>query len=241
MQIHLDHGTRSDIFKPGPDTPPLHPDVQALLEKKRIPFSPHCTYRMDRITATDVGVILGYNKYTSYAKWANKKLGNYYSPPTRAMEHGVTHEPEALKAYEVATGLKLVDEHIGFVMKDRFFGATPDGVVACLPILVEIKCPYYNRELQPGVPQLYYGQIQLQMYVTGIHRVHFVRYWPATCFLPEEIHVHAASFDSTWWEENKGTLMAAYTKLGFMRSGAIAAPEPTKRRRVRFIPVYALV
>jgi hypothetical protein len=68
-----------------------------------------------------------------------------------------------------------------------YLGASPDGVVTCeccQPTLLEIKCPtleldsltYLDNNKQLKKNTSYYGQVQGQMAITGIHKTYFFVY-----------------------------------------------------------------
>lgn len=98
-----------------------------------------------------------------------------------AMEWGIEHEDEALRAYEVETG-ELVDQ-VGFIEHPtvKHLGASPDGLVGN-DGLIEIKCPnsmtHMRRCLEGVVPEEYKPQMLLQMLCTGRRWCDFVDYDP---------------------------------------------------------------
>jgi putative phage-type endonuclease len=98
-----------------------------------------------------------------------------------AMEWGTQTEPEARIEYEVRHGSFVTQT--GFIKHPTiaWVGASPDGLVdedGC----IEIKCPNTKTHLQTlqsgTAPSQYYGQMQMQMWVTGKQWCDFVSYDP---------------------------------------------------------------
>jgi putative phage-type endonuclease len=98
-----------------------------------------------------------------------------------AMEWGTQTEPDARIEYEVRHGNFVTQT--GFIKHPTiaWVGASPDGLVdedGC----IEIKCPNTKTHLQTlqsgTAPSQYYGQMQMQMWVTGKQWCDFVSYDP---------------------------------------------------------------
>lgn len=104
-----------------------------------------------------------------------------------AMKWGIITEPQARMAYEVSRGTFV--ERVGFIKHPtiKWIGASPDGLIhtdGCL----EIKCPNSSTHLQTlkaqTSPSQYYGQMQMQMWVTERKWCDFVSYDPR---LPDDL------------------------------------------------------
>lgn len=98
-----------------------------------------------------------------------------------AMEWGTQTEPDARIEYEVRHGNFVTQT--GFIKHPtiKWVGASPDGLVdedGC----IEIKCPNTKTHLQTlqggTAPAQYYGQMQMQMWVTNRQWCDFVSYDP---------------------------------------------------------------
>jgi hypothetical protein len=112
---------------------------------------------------------------------------NYYS---QAMEHGNESEPQAVMAFADKHGLDInADDFIytstgGFVFfhnDELGIGGTPDIIIS--DSIVEIKCPkssthleYLMLETYRDIPNAYYAQMQLNMYLTGREKGYFVSF-----------------------------------------------------------------
>lgn len=97
------------------------------------------------------------------------------------MQWGIDHEPEARRAYEVATG-EVVHE-IGFLAHPQLpVGCSLDGVVRGGVGIVEIKCPKSAQHLRTlranGVLPEYLPQVQHNLWVSGAWWCDFVSYDP---------------------------------------------------------------
>jgi len=234
--VWLDQGVKLDkrMLLSRRSKPSLHPAVQQLLRRKRIPFSEAFKVRGKRITGTDVAVITGDNPYMNLPKWFHKKLGLYKVRSNPAMQHGVDNEPKALKCYQASTGLTLVDDHVGFVLHGECFGATPDAVLYAAPILVEVKCPTGAIKLLKGIPKLYFPQVQMQLFCTGFRRCHFVRYWPETLTHPETIHIYAVDAQPAYMKAILPSLHEAHARLlQYEKDGAHTLPPLRKVKKVK--------
>lgn len=97
------------------------------------------------------------------------------------MQWGITHEADAIEAYELRTFRKV--QHAGFHIVDndgKYWGATPDGLVGEDGIL-EVKCPATTTHLMTfvkGVPSQYLLQIEGELRATGRKWCDFVSYDP---------------------------------------------------------------
>ena len=101
---------------------------------------------------------------------------------TADMERGTALEPEAVGAYEVATG-NLV-RSVGFLAHTELMaGGSPDGVIGDYEGLIEIKAPRPANHLRAiragGVPKEHEAQVRHLLWLTGAAWLDFVSYCPA--------------------------------------------------------------
>lgn len=187
-----------------------HPDVQRLLGRPRLPSLSQEWFaeRLLHLTGTNLAPLLnklpirGKNPYESANSIFKKKTGrgrpfskNY------ACAHGTFYEPEAIKVYSLVTGRSVVPEDIGLVIDSErhpFLAVTPDAVLCYESVLIEIKCPY-TRTITHDLPEMYYPQVQMQMYVSDIHTCHFVQYKPPNREFAGYIDIVEVKFDPEWW------------------------------------------
>tara|TARA_R110002126_G_C10313545_1_gene488213 strand:+ start:216 stop:815 length:600 start_codon:yes stop_codon:yes gene_type:complete len=106
-------------------------------------------------------------------KLEGKIQESYVSAP---MQRGIDLEPEALAYYMMETGHAM--KNVGFIKHDDYeIGCSPDGLGEDRG--VEIKCPLPHNHvdyLRHGMPDKYYGQVQLAMWLTGLKLWDFVSY-----------------------------------------------------------------
>jgi len=222
----------------------MHPAVARMMrDPTRIDFQdPECQKkRKGTVTATDVNTLVhslpirGENKYRTVTQLIYKKMHISEREENEAIAHGVKHEAEALRLYETATGNKLVEEHIGFV-NVGIVGATPDACCRDLPILVEVKCPFYGQDrMSQDVPDIYWPQIQTQMAVAQIPTCHFVRYWPETPCEKAFMNIVEVKFDPDWWRRALVAIQLFYDQLQRYIEGKelLPPPPPAKKRANR--------
>ena len=72
-------------------------------------------------------------------------LGEYDLTRVKAIQWGITNEPEALKAFSQKNGLQVVETGV-WLHECGLLGASPDGLVGDNSAL-EAKCPYTQRNV----------------------------------------------------------------------------------------------
>ena len=240
-------------------------ETARLLARKRLKFdSASCgKERTLYLSSSDFATIVhhlpirGHNDFLSREQLILKKFKKLEQETTSACCHGIYYEPEALRVYAQVTDNDIVSD-IGWCrgppadhdderyLLPNFVGATPDGVCKHKPVLVEVKCPYYKREIKGGIPDKHWPQLQVQMAVTGIHTVHYVRYLPPTVSSFGHIDIQEAKFDPVWWKMAVIEAIDFFNHLMKIRIGEIqmppvpqkkAKPEYNKKRRCRLITI----
>ncbi|CAK1603844.1 unnamed protein product [Parnassius mnemosyne] len=156
--------------------------VEIELETRGQSFNPKWhEYRQTHITSSIFHTVCHLRSET-LVKYCNQIL-NKNLVQTRAMAHGMINEKVAIKKYMEIYGV-VVEECGLFLSQERpYLGASPDGLLGSETI-IEVKCPYASRNQEIGpltVPYLqfdyngqlilkktniYYYQIQGQLYVT---------------------------------------------------------------------------
>lgn len=99
--------------------------------------------RKSRLTASNFGSILSAKRVTP--SLIKRLLGEYDLTRVRAIQWGITNEPEALKAFSQKTDLQVVETGV-WLHECGLLGASPDGLVGDNSVL-EAKCPYTQRNM----------------------------------------------------------------------------------------------
>ena len=98
-----------------------------------------------------------------------------------SLAHGNQTEPDAVAAYEAATG--RIVQRVGFIThNDIKAGCSPDGFIGEWVGLIEAKCPTSQVHLEylraKEIPEEYKGQLLHTLFVTGAAWVDFVSFDP---------------------------------------------------------------
>lgn len=124
-------------------------------------------FRKNRLTASDIGSVLGKNHYTKPEQILLKKCG--YEKPFRmspACAHGVKFEPIATQIYESRMNTTVHEFGCIAHSKYSFIGASPDGICQN-GVMLEIKNPE-SREIIGLPPIQYFIQMQIQLEVCDL-------------------------------------------------------------------------
>lgn len=125
----------------------------------------------------------------------------YSSVLTDAMRYGISMEPEAKRKLSEKMQQKIFDSGLIISLKQPFLACSPDGIVENGNVLeiVEIKCPFtcknsiifdpetgtsfvdyliVDKEKKPELKKthIYYTQVQMCLYVTGLEVCNFFVY-----------------------------------------------------------------
>lgn len=130
-------------------------------------------FRKERLTASDIGTVLGKNPYAKPDDVLLKKCG--YEKPfwmSEACAHGVKYEPIATQLYE--SRMNTTVHEFGCIPhpKYTFIGASPDGICSN-GIMLEIKNPFSRKIV--GIPPIqYWIQMQIQLEVCDLELCDFL-------------------------------------------------------------------
>ena len=139
------------------------------------------TFRNNRLTASDLGTIIGVNPYEQYNKIIQKKCG--FEAPfymNRNIRRGVKYEEVITMIYEYRNKVKVFEYGCLPHSTIPHFGASPDGIVEWesenknyVGRMLEIKCPG-SRPITGFCPEYYYAQVQGQLEVCDLQYCDFV-------------------------------------------------------------------
>lgn len=123
--------------------------------------------RSTRVTASEVGAVLGESSYDTPLDVLLRKVGAVPAFSGNAFTAwGQKFEPVAQRLYEARTGRELLEFGLINHPTIPFLGASPDGICTDGRML-EIKCPS-TRVIDGHVPRHYYLQMQLQLEVCDL-------------------------------------------------------------------------
>ena len=171
--------------------------------------------RREKITGSVAGAILGLSPFMKPIDVMRNMVREYHGAERDfrgniATEYGTANEQTATTHLEmfhldqpvVETGFHIHSEH-------EWLGASPDGLLG-LDGLVEIKCPFGQRDKNPPVFKSlleiphYYAQVQIEMACTGRKWCMFYQWGTHG----DAIEEHA--FSQVWFDENLPKLEAFY-------------------------------
>ena len=159
---------------------------EQIKELKKIPQPEQRTpewyaFRKDRLTASDLGTIIGVNPYEKPDYIVQKKCG--FERPFRvnkAIKWGVKYEEVITQIYEHKNNVKVFEYGCIPHPVIKHFGASPDGIVDSDSInqdyvgrMLEIKCPS-SRDITGFIPEYYHAQVQGQLEVCDLQYCDFV-------------------------------------------------------------------
>lgn len=150
------------------------------------------TWRQNGIGASDIGIILGSNKYKTILSLWDDKCG--FGEPTfvtDAMKHGIENEARARNWINEHHKMNLKPVCIEDIEK-TYFKASLDGYESERKILAEIKCPLSHNILDKArenqsIPLYWQHQIQWQIMLCNPIRA-FLAIWDyrvESCFTVE--------------------------------------------------------
>lgn len=177
--------------------------------------------RRGRITASMVGAILGHSPWMTREDAMRTMVRSWHNAPSEftgnvATQYGEFHEEHALADYVMGTGNAV--EKVGFITRDHWAGASPDGLIGLVGGL-EIKCPYKFRYSKPeDMPEAvflpleeqphYYSQVQFSLWVCERAWWDFFQWSP---FL--EPKLERITPDSKWRSKNLPKLKEFYDEF----------------------------
>ncbi len=162
----------------------VHPQIEILNKiPQMLQRSPEWfESRKMRITASEIGSVLGVNPYKSRNVFWKEKLSILRGEPEKERkysfisEHGVKYEPvvqNIIRKRFPENPFPLYEYGMICHPTISFLGASPDGVLFD-GTMVEIKCPP-TRVISPyTIVPYYYSQMQLQMECCNFDRCEFI-------------------------------------------------------------------
>ena len=138
-------------------------------------------FRGNRLTASDLGSVMGYNPYENYLNTVLKKCGiDIPFTTNKAIKHGIKYEEIVTMIYSFRNNVEVFE--YGCIPHPNIphFGASPDGIVDSnskntdmIGRMLEIKCPT-GRPITGFCPEYYWSQVQGQLDVCDLDYCDFV-------------------------------------------------------------------
>lgn len=196
---------------------------------KQLPQYPQGTkewleQRKGKLTSSDVATALGINPYKKAVQLLLEKCGAGRSfEGNESTLHGQKYEHEAITKYET---LMCKENHtfgmISFADLDpirknkkyidkkyHFLGGSPDGISTDKEITnesvlsqVEVKCPLRRKIKHGQIPEYYFPQIQLNMFILDLEVTDFIEYIPSAIGKNTELNIVRIYRDEEWFDKN---------------------------------------
>ncbi|MFQ5976108.1 MAG: lambda exonuclease family protein [Candidatus Hydrothermarchaeales archaeon] len=102
---------------------------------------------------------------------------------SEAMARGIAMETEAVRLYELITGLKADKVGVCYQNEEKACLCSPDRLILGDSVgVLEIKCPLLHTHveylLKNKLPTTYFQQVQGQIFITGAEWCDFMSYYP---------------------------------------------------------------
>jgi predicted phage-related endonuclease len=200
--------------------------------------------RKGKLTSSDIATALGINPYKKAVELLLEKCGAGRTfTGNENTEHGHKYESEAIGIYE---SLLLKENHtfgmISFADLDpiretkessrkyidkkyHFLGGSPDGISVDKLITdesvltqVEVKCPLRRKIKHGQIPEYYFPQVQLNMFILDLEVTDFIEYIPNIAGKSVEINIVRIFRDDDWFERIFPTLEKFWADVCYWRT-----------------------
>ena len=131
--------------------------------------------RRTKLGGSDIPAIMGVSPWMTLRMLFETKNGIMEVQETPWMTRGKEMEPLAREAYEKETG-EIMFPTVEFSAEKEFAMASMDGINLERSMAVEIKCSGRDKHaeaLSGKIPACYFPQLQHQLFVTGLDRMHY--------------------------------------------------------------------
>jgi len=177
--------------------------------------------RKHRLTSSDAATALGINPYKKPVELLLEKCGagrTFFG--NESTLHGEKYEEHAINKYETVMGKK--NHTFGLInwedtnplrkndkYKDpKYFvlAGSPDGISEDLAQLeklsmLEVKCPMRRKIKHGQIPEYYYPQVQLNMFILDLEIADFVEFIPAKGSTSMELNLVRVHRNEEWFDK----------------------------------------
>lgn len=193
--------------------------------------------RKGRLTGSNIGAALGLNPWRKPEDLIRAMVREYHGFPSEftgnvATEYGTFHESGAIAEFTMMTGIAV--KPCGFFTYANWLGGSPDGLIRD-DALLEVKCPYGQREANPPTFKTladqphYYAQVQINLLCADRSTAYF---WQWSPFGHE---LETVQRDDDWLVENTPKLYAFWQRV----QSELDNPDHLKGRRIELATVEA--
>ncbi len=224
--------------------------------------------RKGKLTSSDAATALGINPYKKASQLLLEKCGAGRSfEGNENTIHGHKYEGEAIKKYET---LMLRENHVfGMISfsdldpirennekskkyideKYHFLGGSPDGISInktindhSVLIQTEVKCPLKRKIKHGQIPDYYFPQIQLNMFILDLELTDFIEYIPDIPNKNVEMNIVRIYRDEEWFEKNFPILEKFWEEVKYWRTKDITThPDYIKYYGIGPAPEYLFI
>ena len=196
------------------------------------------TFRNNRLTASDLGTVMGVNPYEVYNKVIQKKCGlEMPFVMNKFIKRGVKYEDVIIAIYSLRNKVKVFEYGCVPHPTLEHFGASPDGIVdsesenqQLVGRMLEIKCPG-GRPITGLCPEYYYCQVQGQLEVCDLEYCDFVE-----CKIAD--YESKTDYFDDYYRNSEGEIDYRYSGSGLEKGSVIEAFDSIKGKEVYwYVPI----
>jgi len=184
--------------------------------------------RKNKLTSSDAATALGINPYKKPTQLLLEKCGAGRSfEGNESTIHGQKYEDEAIGKYEHIMGKENhIFGMVSFADLDpiratrdssrkyineiyHFLGGSPDGISTdkvmtdeSVLAQVEVKCPLRRKIKHGQIPEYYFPQVQLNMFILDLEVTDFIEYIPSMPGKTMEMNMVRVYRDEEWFDKN---------------------------------------
>jgi len=200
--------------------------------------------RQTKLTSSDAASVLGTSPYNKPHELLFKKCG-YDTKPfvgNIATLHGQKYEDTAIDLYCRITGrvnhnfgcICYIDVHSEleeYNSEYDFLAGSPDGIVESErkeeePILIEVKCPFRRKIIDGYIPNYYYPQVQLNLFICNLNIADYIEFCPKT----NKLNIVRIEKDMNWINVNVPILINFWKDVKYYREIGIEHHEEYKKK-----------
>lgn len=192
--------------------------------------------RLRHVTASEAAAVLGACRYSTREETLFKKFGiGKKFTSNVATQWGCAYEDVAIAHYCAAMGMK--QNVVGLVRYEdvhgpdtfhSFLAGSADGIAQYItrpatdPVMLEIKCPYRRKIIPKEIPEHYYPQVQLNLYIYNLNVADYVEFSPE----PFQLNIVRIYPDHEWLRKNLPVLRAFFDEMQhYKRAGIQTHPR----------------